>query len=280
MGNFIHFDPSEFYKESENSNDMCVDRNLIVEGTQPYYLNSGIPAMESVSNIPIAQTMHTAHCIFESYADGPIFEKVDRANKHEISRIARKIRDRLIKFDAADEGIIGILDQKLRVFPHYIQNILFEVLKIFLNFWVIDPALISFFNNDRLKMYSWQTVCYIFGGSNTLKDVKDVLNEKYQDILGDKYELDIIKLKFIFPTIRGKKELSEEEYDDTPNWFDNYLVIVNEKGTPVSNKTEKVKLTSEKEINLVKSFKKLEDVKPTGTAAQIKKKIKSALGID
>lgn len=278
MGNFIHFDPSEFYQESENSNDIRVDGNLIVESTQPYYLNSGILTMESVPGIVIEQMMHTAHCIFESYADGPIFEKVDRKNKHEISRIARKIRDRLIKFDATDEGIVGTLDHKLRV-THYLQNFILETLKIFLNIWVIDPALISFFNNDRLKMYSWQTVCYIFGGSNTLKEAKDALNEKYQDILGDKYELDIIKLKFIFPTIRGKKELSEKEYDDTPNWFDNYLVIVNEKGTSVSNKTEKIKLTSEKEINLVKNFKLLEDVKPTGTAAQIKKKIKSALGI-
>ena len=238
-----------------------------------------IDFMESLKSMRVVehctedeQDTYTEQMIFESYCDGPYYEKVNAANKEEIKRIAKQLRGRMMNDAHSIKGIIGtisskgmtVLDVGFSLFPiTWIPNIL----KYAFDMWVIDPILITKLNNSRLKLYAWQTICYVYGTSYTLAEVKEKLNNEFSNILGDNYEIEIVKMKFILAAHRGKTALTDEEKGSTPERFSSYLLIVNEKGTPISNKEEEIKVEGEKAIKLVSELKAVEDIKPTSESS-------------
>ena len=215
----------------------------------------------------LAQDFFTDRAVFESYCNGPYFEKVNAANKYEIKEIAKRIRSRLLDEAHDMKGLGATITHKLRLLHDIIHSInpfvaIINIIKYWSGMWVIDPILISKFNNSRLRLYAWQTVCYLYGRSYTLAEVKKKMNNEFSDILGEKYEIEIIKMKFFFPTVRGKDALSDYEKSDTANVFNNYLLIINEKGTSVSNREETIHLQGEQAAKYVTALKMTEDIEP------------------
>ena len=136
------------------------------------------------------------------------------------------------------------------------------------------------FNNEKIKIRSWQTVCYLRSGRKiTVNQALEKLNEYFKDDLGDKYELETIKMKFFFPTIRGKKELTEDERNSRANYINNYLLIVNEKGTPIPNE-EEIKVEGHNSEELALTMAAMDEIDPSGDSVkdkfkQLLEKIKS-----
>ena len=291
-----------FNESSENDNVMEEAQELVLTESEFYStLNRFKQQMfESIELIEMMeqgrivsettqdeQDMYTEQMIFESYCDGPYYEKVNVANKEEIKRIAKQIRDKFLsrtfkKSDTSGGWIKGdkingdtVTKNKLIRFTVSITSFvkgwgripniimwLVPALASFFNVWVLDPKIISKFNNSRLKLYAWQTICYVYGKGMKLSDVKKKLNDMYKDELGDKYEIELVKMKFIWASIRGKKELTEDEKDSDSKIFNNYLLIVNEKGTPISNKEEEIKVEGDAAVKVVSALKATEEIEP------------------
>ena len=223
-----------------------------------------IDFMESLKSMRVVehctedeQDTYTEQMIFESYCDGPYYEKVNAANKEEIKRIAKTIRNKFLSVAHDMKVIRGEIDSLGG--PGAIP---YALLKWGIDMWILDPILISKFNNSRLKLYAWQTICYVYGKGMKLSDVKKKLNDMYKDELGDKYEIELVKMKFIWASIRGKKELTEDEKDSDSKIFNNYLLIVNEKGTPISNKEEEIKVEGDAAVKVVSALKATEEIEP------------------
>ncbi len=220
----------------------------------------------------LAQDFFTDRAIFESYCDGPYFEKVSAENKHEIKALAKRLRKRLLDQAHNINGIGATISHKLRLLSDIIGSInplvlIITIIKYGFDMWIIDPILISKFNNNRLNLYAWQTICYLYGRSYTLGDLKKKLNNEFADVLGEKYEIEIIKMKFFYPTIRGKKELDEYDKGTDSNYFNNYLLIVNEKGTPIPNREETIHLKGEKAAKYAAALKLTEDIEPSSESS-------------
>lgn len=243
-----------------------------------------IDFMESLKSMRVVehciedeQDTYTEQMIFESYCDGPYYEKVNAANKEEIKRIAKEIRTKFLSsahdmkvLKSEIDKIVGSVNDKNTMINSAFSipnSIPYTLLKWGIDMWIVNPILISKFNNSRLKLYAWQTICYVYGKGMKLADVKKKLNDMYQDELGDKYEIEIVKMKFFLPTIRGKKELTEDEKDRDSYRFTNYLLIVNEKGTSISNKEEEIKVESDAAVKMVSALKATEDIEPSSESS-------------
>ena len=242
------------------------------------------------------QELYTSNIIFESYCNGPIFESAQNSNKQEIKDICKKIRKELLsikrwnfpfKKNKKEQGasqnllhkkitlmiaflkkLINFSGAKLSWIPTFNSIVGIKLLWEFIvwgtNMWFFDPAIISYFNNKELQLRAWQTVCYIkpFKGSN-ISDTKKRLNKEFKEVLGDKYELEIIKLKYFAPSIRKKEVATDGNVHNLR--INNYLLIVNEKGTPVSNNEMRVKVDNKKGIQMLSGIQFIEDHKVNTT---------------
>ena len=246
---------------------------------------------EQYKAIDDEQEEYTENLIFESYCDGPIFEKVNDENKGEIKSIAKKIRkemlslkrlakNKLFKLKGSNFTSLSFLNDALALATGFNLALLFKNLIIWgSNMWVIDPAIITHFNNSELKLKSWQTICFVnpIGGGDTIGEIKNELNNEFKNILGDKYEIGIVKVKFVLGTLRGKKEAKDDESIGASSIFTNYLMVVNEKGTPLPNKEISAEATDDKSRALVSvcskfMAKKVDTSSEEGMIASIKNK--------
>ena len=307
-----------FNESSENNNVMEEAQELVLTESEFYStLNRFkqqmfesielIEMMEQGKIVPEAtedeQDTYTEQMIFESYCDGPYYEKVNAANKEEIKRIAKQIRDKFLsrtfkKSDTSGGWIKGdkingdtVTKNKLIRFTVSITSFvkgwgripniimwLVPALASFFNVWVLDPKIISKFNNSRLKLYAWQTICYLLPGRKiTFNELLDKMNNYFKDELGDKYELNVVKMKFFIATLRGKKELTEDEKNSPAKCFACYLLIVNEKGTPISNKEEEIKVEGKNAEEIKNALDALNDIEPPSSEASMKDKVKQLI---
>ena len=240
------------------------------ESAQMIEMLEGLRIVET--NSEDLQETYTEQAIFDSYCDGPYYERVTSENKAEVKSIAKNIRKKFLSaahdmkvIKGEIDGIIGSVNDKGTLINTVLgipSTIPYTLLKWGIDMWILDPILISKFNNSRLKLYAWQTICYVYGKGMKLADVKKKLNDMYKDELGDKYEIELVKMKFFFQTIRGKKELTEDEKNSDSNTFTNYLLIVNEKGTSISNKEENITVEGDAAVKTVSALKATEDIDP------------------
>ena len=213
------------------------------------------------------QENYTNSIMFESYCDGPIFEKVNDENKEEIRAIAKKIRSKINK------GHVNIVDYfkgKTQV-----SNKPSNFIGILVDTWVIDPAIISTFNNSELKLKSWQTISYLVPSrEDSIKNVLAKMNQEFKEDLGDKYEIDVIKLRLIGSVFTKKKELTDDEKERSGDFKDLFfrplLLIVKNKGTSASNKTPEMQIELSKES--AGKLTKMKD-KIVGLVSKVKNKV-------
>ena len=225
--------------------------------------------VEQQEEIDFEQENYTERALFESYCDGPIFEKVQDIDKKEVRRIAKKIREKMMSFDRIRKnGYFSLRGTSTTVWRR-INNILNGIqsgLSAFVwqfivwgtNMWIVDPAIIVRFNNSELNLRAWQTICYLVPRSGKISSIKKELNDEFKDILGDKYEIQFVKLKVIFAPWLGKREMED---DEDARGFHNILMIVGEKGTSTSNKEMSIKVDNEKGAKTLTVLKVLADNK-------------------
>ena len=259
----------EIDEESYNSILANLKRSF-KESTELIEMLESLKVVET--NSEDLQDMYTEQAIFESYCDGPYYEKVTSENKAEVKTIARNIRRKFLSaahdmkvLKGEIDSIVGSVNNKSDLANMVVslpESIPYSLLRWGIDLWILDPILISKFNNSRLKLYAWQTICYVYGKGMKLSDIKSKLNEMYKEDLGDKYEIELIKMKFFWSTVRGKKELTDEEKNTDSNTFNNYLLIVNEKGTAISNREEEVKVEGDEAVKTVSALKATEDIEP------------------
>lgn len=197
-------------------------------------MDGNAPIEESTNQ---EQDEYTEHMMFESWCSGPIFEKVYESNKNEIRRIADHIRRKMVS--NAPGKIINALKGRTQI-----HNAAKNIIGALFDTWIISPKVITWFNNDNLRLYAWQTVAYcIPPNDQSLKKTLTQLNDYYKEELMDKYEIDFVKFRFILGTVGKKSELSEDDKKFTSGSFKNlftpYLLVIKNKGTKVSNKDER-----------------------------------------
>ena len=251
---------------------------------------------EEAQEIDNNQEHYTEQLMFESYCDGPMFEKVEEANKEEIRSIAKKIRTQMLSMKRLVKNNLFKLKGSNITNMTYMADVLgssatgtsaISALKSLIiwgsNMWIIDPAIISSFNNSELKLKSWQTICFFLpiGGKN-IGAMKTTLNTEFKDILGDKYEIGVVKVKFVAGTFRGKKEADDNE-SPAMNDLNNYLLVVNQKGTALSNKEIVAEATNDRVKGMVRACakflkKKVDTSSESGMIASIKQKFQSKMG--
>lgn len=168
------------------------------------------------------QKTFTENAIYEamvdSYYDGPIYESVQKENKAEIKALAKKVRKQLCKFTRRIKWYFKKINTGVRL-------------------GLLDPFILSKFSND-LKLYSWQMVCLIYMARGTaVKESIKSLNDEFAEILGDKYELKVVKIKMGWVT-GNVADLTDEEKEKTRSIWHYYMVIVNEKGDDTPNEVE------------------------------------------
>lgn len=114
--------------------------------------------------------------IFESCVDGPYYEAVDKANKAEVKKLAKQIRNVLCTSKrnrnwrksktSAGEKFTGIL----------------------------KPFMFNIRNKD-IEARAWQIVCYLFPEKRlALKHVLEDLTNEFKDVLGN-YKFKIVRMK-------------------------------------------------------------------------------------
>ena len=215
------------------------------------------------------QDDYTESLIFDSWCNGPIFEKVYESNKNEISRIAAKIRRKL------NDPHLSIIDAiKGRTQIH--NNATNPIGAIF-DTWILSPRIITWFNNDNLRLYAWQTVAFCAPPNDqSLKKTLAQLNDYFKDDLKDKYEIDFVKMRFLLGGYGKKRELTEDERENTSGGFKTFLtpfiLIIKNKGTKASNKDER-----DIQVNLdAKAVSKLKTLKTS--IMSLKDKVKGKFG--
>ena len=213
------------------------------------------------------QENYTNSIMFESYCDGPMFEKVNEENKEEIKALARKIRTKINKGHA---NFIDYFKGRAQV-----TNKATTFIGMMFDIWVIDPAIISTFNNSQLKLKSWQTISYLIPSrEESIKKVLEKMNAEFKDDLGTKYEIDVVKLRLLGSVFTKKKELSDDDKERMGNlkdlFFRPLLLIIKNKGTSASNKEPeiKVELSQESVGKLTKMKNRI-----TGFLSKIKNKV-------
>lgn len=148
-----------------------------------------------------------AEAVFSSYADGPIYEAVDKANKAEIKGIAKKIRKELCKIKRTINWYTGKKSSGAKL-------------------GLLDPVVISS-RNRKLELKAWQLVCLVYPQKRvSLGKVLDDLNEEFSEILGD-YKLKFIKMNTYNLTAKAK-DLTEDDKNKTRSIFKMYILVVDD----------------------------------------------------
>lgn len=170
---------------------------------------------EIVDDEKVNQDAFTENSMYEamvnSYYDGPIFEAVQKENKSEIKEIAKKVRKSLCKFTRSVKWYFKKISAGERL-------------------GLLDPFIISKFS-DGLKLQSWQLVCLIYPARGTaLGESVKSLNEEFAEVLGEKYELTMVKISMGW--IKNEiEDLSDEDKANTRKLSKYYMLIVDEKGS-------------------------------------------------
>ena len=189
-----------------------------------------------VSSETIDQDTFTENAIYDamvdSYYEGPIFEAVQKENKGHIKDIAKKVRKELCKFTRSIKWYFKKINTGQRL-------------------GLLDPFILSKFGKG-LKLYSWQMVCLIYmaRGTTVGESIKS-LNQEFAELLGDKYELKVVKLKMGWIT-SDAEDLTNEEKGKTRSLWYYYMVIVNEKGDDTPDEVE-IKINKDDLAKLLKA---------------------------
>ena len=173
-----------------------------------------------------AQEAYEEEMLLHAIESGPIYESVKKENKAEVKAIVKKVRKQF--------GWNKSLANFAKLFP--LPKGSDPIIEAWMFF---DPVFLENFRGG-VQMYSWQSagILVYHRGKETYQDMCRTMNEKAASILGDKYEIRFLKLRFGFRkgaqwlpiSLVYRDELRDDEKNRDQKFFElAVLVIVDEK---------------------------------------------------